>query len=67
LLALQQLSVSTMCLYVQNVLLLSLPAVCCRTLQRILHVDYAVPPHIKLSEDCRALLKSVLVAGVTCA
>jgi hypothetical protein len=54
-----------MCLYVQNVL--SLPAVCCRTLQRILHVDYAVPPHIKLSEDCRALLKSVLVAGVTCA
>jgi hypothetical protein len=31
--------------------------------QRILQVDYAVPAHIKLSEDCRALLKSILVPG----
>ena len=33
-------------------------------MQRILHVDYSVPNHIKLSDDCKALLKSILVAGV---
>lgn len=30
--------------------------------QRILHVDYAIPPHVRLSDDCKDLLKKVLVA-----
>jgi serine/threonine-protein kinase SRK2 len=30
--------------------------------QRILHVDYHIPSHIRLSEECRDLLKRVLVA-----
>jgi hypothetical protein len=32
-------------------------------LQRILHVDYKVPPHIKLSPDCLNLMQRILVAG----
>uniref|UniRef100_A0A7S3QM01 Protein kinase domain-containing protein n=1 Tax=Dunaliella tertiolecta TaxID=3047 RepID=A0A7S3QM01_DUNTE len=33
-----------------------------KMIQRILHVDYAVPSHIKLSDDCKHLLRSILVA-----
>ena len=33
-----------------------------KMIQRILHVDYAVPSHIRLSDDCKDLLKKVLVA-----
>eukprot|EP00877_Chromochloris_zofingiensis_P012447 jgi/Chrzof1/7456/Cz02g24200.t1 len=33
-----------------------------KMIQRILHVDYHVPSHIRLSEECRDLLKRVLVA-----
>lgn len=36
-----------------------------KMIQRILHVDYTVPPHVKLSEDCRNLLKTILVADPT--
>jgi hypothetical protein len=30
-----------------------------KMIQRILHVDYAVPSHIRLSDDCKDLLKKV--------
>jgi serine/threonine-protein kinase SRK2 len=33
-----------------------------KMIQRILHVDYAVPSHIRVSDDCKDLLKKVLVA-----
>jgi serine/threonine-protein kinase SRK2 len=33
-----------------------------KMIQRILHVDYAIPSHVRLSDDCRDLLKRVLVA-----
>jgi serine/threonine-protein kinase SRK2 len=36
-----------------------------KMIQRILHVDYAVPQHVKLSEECRDLLRRVLVADPT--
>lgn len=31
-------------------------------LQRILHVDYHIPPHVKASEECKDLLSRILVA-----
>lgn len=31
-------------------------------LQRILHVDYHVPSHVRLSEECRDLLTRILTA-----
>ena len=37
-----------------------------KMIQRILHVDYAVPGHIRLSDDCKDLLKQVCVVGVGC-
>lgn len=33
-----------------------------KMIQRILHVDYHVPSHIKISDDCRDLLACILVA-----
>jgi hypothetical protein len=33
--------------------------------QRILHVDYAIPSHVKVSEECRDLLHRILVADPT--
>jgi len=33
-----------------------------KMIQRILHVDYHIPSHIRLSEECRDLLRRVLVA-----
>ncbi len=32
------------------------------SLQRILHVDYHIPPHVKASEECKDLLSRILVA-----
>lgn len=31
-------------------------------MQRILHVDYHIPPHVRASEDCKDLLAKILVA-----
>jgi len=33
-----------------------------KMIQRILHVDYSVPAHVRLSDECRDLLRRVLVA-----
>lgn len=33
-----------------------------KMIQRILHVDYHIPSHVRLSDDCKDLLKKVLVA-----
>eukprot|EP00201_Polytomella_parva_P023945 CAMPEP_0175046964 /NCGR_PEP_ID=MMETSP0052_2-20121109/5328_1 /TAXON_ID=51329 ORGANISM="Polytomella parva, Strain SAG 63-3" /NCGR_SAMPLE_ID=MMETSP0052_2 /ASSEMBLY_ACC=CAM_ASM_000194 /LENGTH=141 /DNA_ID=CAMNT_0016310779 /DNA_START=1343 /DNA_END=1768 /DNA_ORIENTATION=- len=33
-----------------------------KMIQRILHVEYHVPSHVKLSDDCRDLLARILVA-----
>ncbi|KAG2451391.1 hypothetical protein HYH02_003992 [Chlamydomonas schloesseri] len=33
-----------------------------KMIQRILHVDYHIPPHVRASEDCKDLLSKILVA-----
>ncbi|MEW5304040.1 MAG: hypothetical protein WDW38_003165 [Sanguina aurantia] len=33
-----------------------------KMIQRILHVDYAIPAHIRLSDECKNLLSRILVA-----
>lgn len=33
-----------------------------KMIQRILHVDYHIPSHVRLSEDCKSLLSRILVA-----
>ncbi|KAK4488363.1 hypothetical protein RD792_004124 [Penstemon davidsonii] len=33
-----------------------------KTIQRILHVQYAIPEHVKISEECRHLISRIFVA-----
>ncbi|KXZ48147.1 hypothetical protein GPECTOR_30g243 [Gonium pectorale] len=33
-----------------------------KMIQRILHVDYSIPPHVRASDDCKDLLSKILVA-----
>lgn len=34
-----------------------------KMIQRILHVDYTIPAHVRISDECRDLLKKILVAN----
>lgn len=35
-----------------------------KMIQRILRVEYEIPPHVRASPECRDLLSRILVAGV---